>query len=118
MVVFRRWPRMSFFALGLTTATLCVWLLANWWEIARGVFGMAVVYDTRPTWLRVAMTALPWLPLSVLTALIAVRVARGPVVRPWTFAAGAATPYAFYALLLGTILLGPVIADHWQRRRS
>jgi hypothetical protein len=110
---FRRWPRLAFFTLGFLTAALCGWFLTNWLQIATGVFGMQVMYDTRPTWLRALMVGVTWLPWAALAVLVVMRVARGPVVRPLAFAAGAA---AVYVLLVGSLLLGPGINNYWHRR--
>ena len=112
LIFFRRWPRPAFFALGFLTAALCGWLLVNWLQIA-GMFGMQVVYDTRPAWLRALMTALRWLPWVALAVLILVRINRGRIVRPFAFAAGAAS---VYVLAVGSLFLGPAIENYWHRR--
>ena len=113
LILFRRWPRLAFFALGFLTAALCGWLLANWLEIAADVFGMNVVYDTRPTWLRAIMAAVQWLPWVALAMLTLVRINRGRVVRPLAFAGGAAS---VYVLGIGSLFLGPVIENYWHQR--
>lgn len=109
----RQRPRLAFFALGFLTAALCGWFLVSWREIVHGVFGIEVIYDTRPAWVRILIVAVQWLPLGMLAALTAVRLSRGPSVRPLAFAAGAAS---VYVLLVGSLLLGPGIADYWHRR--
>lgn len=113
LILFRRWPRLAFFALGVLTAALCGWLLANWLEIAAGVFGMKVSYDTRPAWLRALMAAAEWLPWVALAVLTLVRINRGRIVRPLAFAAGAA---CVYVLAVGSLLLGPAIENYRHRR--
>jgi hypothetical protein len=111
--VLRRYPRAAFFALGVLTAALCGWFLANWLEIFGGALGMAVVYDTRPAWLRALMAAVQWLPLAALTALVVLRVMRGPAVRPLAFAAGILAVYAYVA---GSLFFGPAIDEYRHRR--
>jgi hypothetical protein len=112
LILFRRWPRLAFFALGFLTTALCGWFLTNWLEIV-GVFGMKVVYDTRPAWLRALMAGVRWLPWVALAMLTLVRINRGRVVRPLAFAAGAAF---VYVLVVGSLFLGPAIENYWHRR--
>jgi hypothetical protein len=109
----RQWPRPAFFALGFLTAALCGWLLDHWLEIVYGVFGMNVSYDTRPAWLRGLMIAVRWLPLGTLAALTVLRLSRGRSIRPLAFAVGAAS---VPVLMIGSLVLGPDIADYWHRR--
>jgi hypothetical protein len=113
LILFRRWPRVAFFALGLLTAALCGWFLVNWLEIATDVFGMKVIYATRPAWLRALMAAAQWLPWVALAVLTLVRINRGRVVRPIAFAAGAAS---VYVLAVGSLFLGPAIENYWHQR--
>lgn len=109
----RRWPRSAFFGLGILTTALCVWLLTHWLQIADGVFGMDVVYDTRPVWLRALMVAVAWLPVGVLIGLTALRISRGRSIRPLAFAAGGASVYVVVA---GSLLLGPGVTAYWHQR--
>jgi hypothetical protein len=108
-----RHPRVTFFVLGVLTVALCGWLLVHWMEIANDIFGMRVMYTTRPPWLRLVMSLVKALPWLILAALVAIRIARGPVVRPLSFAIGGAT---VYVVTLGLLLYGPVIADLLHRR--
>lgn len=113
MHLLKHWPRLVFYAAGLLTTALCGWLVANWLDVASSVFGLAVSYDTRPTWLRLLMTAVTWLPLATLAVLIVVRVVKGQAARPLAFAAGAATAYL---LAVGTLILGPSVDEYRNRR--
>jgi len=108
-----RRPRLMFFMLGFLTTAVCFWLLANWFDIARGVVGMEVTFDTRPVWLRALMAAVQALPLAAVVVLSGIRLRRGPGVRPLAFAAGAVS---VYALVVGSLLAGPAIEDQWHRR--
>lgn len=109
----RRRPRLAFFALGFLSAALCGWLLLHQLEIAHQIFGMEVAYDTRPAWLRRLMMVVKWFPLGMLAAMTAVRLSRGPSVRPLAFAAGAVS---LYVLFFGSLFFGPDLEDHWHRR--
>jgi hypothetical protein len=113
LILFRRWPRLVFFALGFLTAALCSWFLVHWLEIATSVFGMKVVYDTRPAWLRAVMATAQWLPWVALAVLVLIRINRGRVVRPLAFAAGAAS---VYVLAIGSLFLGLWIENYQHQR--
>ena len=109
-----RYPRATWFLVGVLLSAASFWLLAHWLPIANEWLGLQVVYDTRPRWLRITMAVVTWLPWALLLALIAVRWRFGPVVRPVAYGAGAASPYL---ALVGFVLLGPTIASWTHRER-
>ncbi len=106
-------PRLTYFVLGLLVTTLSWWLVAHWLDITSGVFGMNVVYDTRPAWLRAVMFVVGKAPMGVLAILLAIRVARGPIVRPLAFAGGIVV---FWVFLAGSFFIGPAVQDYAHRR--
>src|SRR5689334_4784432 len=109
----QRWPRLVFFGFGFLITALCGWVMVNWLEIAHGVLGMNVSYDTRPPWLRGVMLSIRWLPVGVLAILVVRRRLRGPLVRPVAFAAGTGS---VYLLTVGSLILGPGVSNNSHQR--
>jgi hypothetical protein len=109
-----RYPRATWFLLGVVLSAASNWLLAHWLPIANEWLGLQVIYDTRPSWLRITMTVLGWLPGAVLLVLIVLRWRFGPAVRPFAYAAGAASAHL---ALVGFVLLSPTIENRTHRER-
>jgi hypothetical protein len=108
----RRHPRAAFALLGAAVTALAGAAQFYWFEIANDLLGLGVSYDTRPAWLRVAMTVIAWLPLIILGAVAVGRIRRGRVFRPLAYVAGA---LGVCALAMGELLLRPAVEDFWHR---
>jgi len=114
-MIFRRHPRLAFFALGALSNVLLAGLpLFYRLEILRASFGTRGAGPWRPALLERLADILPWVPWIVLAALIAVRVTRGRVVRPVAFGAGV---LAVHGLAVAALFLAPAF-DEFRHRRS
>ena len=112
--IVRRHPRLAFFALGaLTTLLLSGLSVLYRLQILHATFGTTVFRHSRPPWLETLADIMPWMPWVVLAALVAIRVARGPVVRPVAFAAGVLT---VHGLAVAALFLSPVFDEYRHRR--
>lgn len=112
MTWWKRHPRVAFFSLGAAITALCGMAQVFWYEIANETLGLAVSYDTRPTWLRMAMFVVTWPPALILALVVTGRVRRGPTYRPLAFIAGVVS---VYGLTVGTLLAGPAVSDYRHR---
>ena len=112
MTGWQRHPRIAFLLLGIVVTALCGLARVFWFDVANGMFGLGVSYDTRPAWLRGIMSVVTWLPAVILALAIIGRVRRGRVYRPLAFVAGAVS---VYLLALGLLLFGPALSDHRHR---
>jgi len=105
----RRHPRVTFMLLGAAVTLLSGLVQWYWLEIANDVLGLHVTYDTRPAWLRAAMTGLAWLPLIGLIPVVIGRIRRGRVFRPLAYVGGAV---GISLLSVGALVFQPV-ADQY-----
>ena len=93
-----RYPRLRYFALGVSVVALCSRLLIY----------RSDIINTRPL-----VTAVEYLPWALFVALVAMRWRKGPAVRPLSYAAGAAS---YYVAMVAWLFWGSAIADRWHRR--
>jgi hypothetical protein len=85
----------------------------NWRDVFNGTFGIAVVYDTRPLWMRALMSFLEYLPWMAIGGLFVLRFKYQKPVHPLAFGAGVV---GFHALLVAYIFLAPGIDDYAHRQ--
>jgi hypothetical protein len=108
-----RYPRSTYFVVGLAVAAVSFWFLVYWFDIVNGAFGLDMVYDTRPWWLRTLMGLATWFPWLALVAVVAARLWFGRQVRAIAFAIGLGT---HQAAVVGWLLVAPSVDVALHRR--
>lgn len=105
--------RFLFFFSGFILATTCGFALFYWLDLFRWLTSdPKLIFDTQPSWLKVANHITGWLPWVAVAVVLILRFVKGRQVKTGFFFLGTITPYV---LLIGYLFFAPVVEDHLNR---